>query len=69
MFSLDNNITPSLHLPKNNAITTAWLDKLISEKVQAEKPELLLGVICGALHIGDQAILQGFQDFQTSLER
>ncbi|KAH9518467.1 hypothetical protein Btru_016869 [Bulinus truncatus] len=54
---------------QNNAITTAWLDKLIAEKVQAEKPDLMLGVVCGALHIADQAILTGFQDFQTSLEK
>ncbi|XP_055889242.1 acetyl-CoA carboxylase-like isoform X3 [Biomphalaria glabrata] len=54
---------------QNNTITTAWLDKLIAEKVQAEKPDLMLGVVCGALHIADQAILTGFQDFQTSLEK
>lgn len=54
---------------QNNGITTAWLDKLIAEKVQAEKPDLLLGVVCGALHIADQAILSGFQEFQTSLEK
>ncbi|XP_035827708.1 acetyl-CoA carboxylase isoform X2 [Aplysia californica] len=54
---------------QNNGITTAWLDKLIAEKVQAEKPDLMLGVVCGALHIADQAILGGFQEFQTSLEK
>jgi hypothetical protein len=37
---------------QNNKISTAWLDKLISEKVQAEKPPTMLGVICGVLHIG-----------------
>ncbi|XP_048240447.1 acetyl-CoA carboxylase-like isoform X4 [Haliotis rufescens] len=54
---------------QGNTITTAWLDKLISDKVQAEKPDTMLGVICGALHIADQRILGSFQDFQTSLER
>ncbi|CAL1538931.1 unnamed protein product [Lymnaea stagnalis] len=54
---------------QNNSITTAWLDKLIAEKVQAEKPDFMLGVVCGALHIADQAILTGFQEFQTSLEK
>lgn len=54
---------------QQNAITTAWLDKLIAEKVQAEKPDLMLGVVCGALHIADHAILSGFQEFQTSLEK
>ena len=36
---------------QNNRITTGWLDKLISENVQAEKPDVMLGVISGALHI------------------
>ncbi len=54
---------------QTNTITTAWLDRLISEKVQEEKPDTMLGVICGALHIADQRILNNFQDFQTSLER
>ncbi|KAK3798057.1 hypothetical protein RRG08_034617 [Elysia crispata] len=54
---------------QNNSITTAWLDKLIAEKVQAEKPDLMLGVVCGAMHIADQAILGGLQEFQTSLEK
>ncbi|XP_059157454.1 acetyl-CoA carboxylase-like isoform X2 [Physella acuta] len=54
---------------QQNSITTAWLDRLIAEKVQAEKPDIMLGVVCGALHIADQAILTGFQDFQTSLEK
>lgn len=54
---------------QNNKISTAWLDKLISEKVQAEKPPTMLGVICGVLHIGDQTITNSFQDFQASLEK
>ncbi|XP_041352027.1 acetyl-CoA carboxylase-like isoform X1 [Gigantopelta aegis] len=54
---------------QENTITTGWLDNLILEKVQAEKPDTMLGVICGALHIADQAILRSFQDFQTWLER
>ncbi|XP_071137494.1 acetyl-CoA carboxylase-like isoform X4 [Mytilus edulis] len=54
---------------QNNRISTAWLDKLISEKVQAEKPPTMLGVICGALHIGDQTITTSFQNFQASLEK
>ena len=54
---------------QNNKISTGWLDKLIAENVQAEKPNTLLGVICGGLHIADQKIQQAFQDFQSSLER
>lgn len=54
---------------QNNKITTGWLDKLISENVQAEKPDVMLGVISGALHIGDYQIQDCFQTFQASLER
>ncbi|KAJ8315639.1 LOW QUALITY PROTEIN: hypothetical protein KUTeg_007789 [Tegillarca granosa] len=53
---------------QNNKITTGWLDGLIAEKVQAEKPDTMLGVICGALHIGDKTIMSSFHDFQTSLD-
>ncbi|KAL1117895.1 hypothetical protein AAG570_004208 [Ranatra chinensis] len=52
-----------------NAIDTAWLDILIAERVQSEKPDILLGVICGALHIADRKILDAFHSFQNSLER
>ncbi|XP_021925280.1 acetyl-CoA carboxylase [Zootermopsis nevadensis] len=58
--------TPSF---QDNSIDTAWLDVLIAERVQAEKPDIMLGVICGALHIGDRTVLNSFQHFQTSLER
>nr|XP_018903562.1 PREDICTED: acetyl-CoA carboxylase isoform X3 [Bemisia tabaci] len=52
-----------------NTIDTAWLDVLIAEKVQSEKPDILLGVMCGALHIADRRVTDAFQNFQTSLER
>ncbi|GAB6029960.1 hypothetical protein CHUAL_005655 [Chamberlinius hualienensis] len=54
---------------QNNTVDTAWLDLLIAEKVQAEKPDIMLGVICGSLHVADQTIMGSFQNFQTSLER
>jgi acetyl-CoA carboxylase/biotin carboxylase 1 len=54
---------------QDNSIDTAWLDVLIAERVQAEKPDIMLGVICGALHISDRTVLNSFQHFQTSLER
>lgn len=53
----------------DNTIDTAWLDALIAERVQAEKPDILLGVICGALHIADREISSAFTSFQTSLEK
>lgn len=52
-----------------NTIDTAWLDALIAERVQSEKPDILLGVVCGALHIADRQIIDSFTSFQTSLEK
>lgn len=52
-----------------NTIDTAWLDALIAERVKSEKPDVLLGVICGALHIADRQIIEAFTNFQTSLEK
>jgi acetyl-CoA carboxylase/biotin carboxylase 1 len=45
------------------------LDILISEKVESEKPDVMLAVICGSLHIADKTISTAFQEFQNSLER
>ncbi|XP_054720089.1 acetyl-CoA carboxylase-like [Uloborus diversus] len=53
---------------KNN-INTSWLDHLISEKVKAEKPDTMLAVICGSLHVADRTILDNFHNFQVSLEK
>lgn len=53
----------------DNTIDTAWLDALIAERVQSEKPDIMLGVICGALHIADREISEAFTSFQTSLEK
>lgn len=52
-----------------NTIDTAWLDALIAQRVQADKPDLLLGVICGALHIAERRITELFTEFQISLEK
>jgi len=54
---------------QSNTIDTAWLDLLIADRVQSEKPDIFLGVICGGLHIADRNISESFQNFQTSLER
>lgn len=53
----------------DNTIDTAWLDALIAERVQSEKPDILLGVICGSLLIADRQISEAFSSFQTSLEK
>ncbi|XP_017779998.1 PREDICTED: acetyl-CoA carboxylase isoform X2 [Nicrophorus vespilloides] len=54
---------------QENTIDTAWLDILISERMQSEKPDIMLGVMCGSLHIADKTISTSFQEFQNSLER
>ncbi|KAM8714293.1 hypothetical protein ACLKA7_014427 [Drosophila subpalustris] len=53
----------------DNTIDTAWLDALIAERMQSEKPDILLGVMCGSLHIADRQITEAFSSFQTSLEK
>ena len=37
--------------------------------MQAEKPDVMVGVICGSLHIADQTIASANQKFQNSLEK
>lgn len=54
---------------QQNTIDTQWLDALIAERVQADKPDVMLGVICGAIHVADQTIMNASQHFQSSLER
>ncbi|XP_074494153.1 acetyl-CoA carboxylase isoform X2 [Sebastes fasciatus] len=54
---------------RNNDIDTGWLDHLISEKVQAERPETMLGVVCGALHVADAGFQKSMSDYLHSLER
>ncbi|XP_063969760.1 acetyl-CoA carboxylase-like isoform X10 [Lytechinus pictus] len=52
-----------------NDFNTAWLDRLIAEKVQAEKPDPMLGVIIGSIHIADASIHDSFSNYLTNLER
>ncbi|KAM4649457.1 LOW QUALITY PROTEIN: acetyl-CoA carboxylase 2 [Amazona ochrocephala] len=54
---------------QNNTIDTGWLDHLIAEKVQAEKPDTMLGVVCGALNVADAAFRTCMTDFLHTLER
>ncbi|KFP87024.1 Acetyl-CoA carboxylase 2, partial [Acanthisitta chloris] len=54
---------------QNNEIHTGWLDLLIAEKVQAEKPDIMLGVVCGALNVADAAFRTCMTDFLHTLER
>ncbi|XP_026734900.1 acetyl-CoA carboxylase isoform X3 [Trichoplusia ni] len=54
---------------QNNDIDTSWLDALIAERVQSEKPDIMLGVICGSILIADSIITAHFQEFKSGLEK
>ncbi|XP_061116348.1 acetyl-CoA carboxylase isoform X4 [Conger conger] len=54
---------------RNNDTDTSWLDHLIAEKVQAEKPDTMLAVVCGSLHVADASFRKSMSDFLHSLER
>jgi acetyl-CoA carboxylase / biotin carboxylase 1 len=51
----------------DNTIDTAWLDALIAERVQSDKPDIILGVISGALHIAHKEVKKAFEDFESGL--
>ena len=36
---------------------------------QAEKPDMMLAVMCASLHIADQTVYRSYQAFDNSLER
>lgn len=54
---------------QSNCIDTAWLDVLIAGRVRSDKPDVLLAVTCGAIHIADRTITAAFSGFQTALEK
>uniref|UniRef100_A0A8C5HRX9 acetyl-CoA carboxylase n=1 Tax=Gouania willdenowi TaxID=441366 RepID=A0A8C5HRX9_GOUWI len=54
---------------QNNSIDTGWLDRLISEKMQAERPDTMLGIVSGALHVADVNLRNSVSNFLHSLER
>ncbi|KAF6025259.1 hypothetical protein EB796_016427 [Bugula neritina] len=52
-----------------NELDTGWLDTLIADKVQAEKPDLVLSVLSAALHIADKKLTTKLELYRRSLER
>nr|CDS18174.1 acetyl coenzyme A carboxylase 1 [Echinococcus granulosus] len=52
-----------------NEIDTAWLDRLIAQKDRPDKPDVLLGVMCTALHIGYNALEKANKTFHAHVER
>ena len=53
----------------NNTVKTSWLDGLIAERFQTEKPDIMISIVCGALHVADEKFRNNYQNFQSSLER
>ena len=53
----------------DNSLSTGWLDLLIANKESAKKPDKMLALICGAIHVADGTISTNFQSFKASLER
>ncbi|XP_061381495.1 acetyl-CoA carboxylase isoform X1 [Danaus plexippus] len=54
---------------QDNNIDTSWLDALIAERVQSEKPDVMLGVICGSILIADNLITAHLLEFKSALEK
>ncbi|XP_067945833.1 acetyl-CoA carboxylase-like [Watersipora subatra] len=52
-----------------NELDTGWLDTLIADKVQAEKPDLLLSVLTAALHIAVKKLSTKHDLYKSSLAR
>ena len=53
----------------NNTVKTSWLDGLIAERFQTEKPDIMVSIVCGAIHVADEKFRSGIHNFQSSLER
>ncbi|KAJ2234840.1 acetyl-coenzyme-A carboxylase [Coemansia sp. RSA 485] len=54
---------------KSNAFTTAWLDRLISDRLTAERPDPELAVICGAACMAQNESARLLTDFKTAMDR
>ncbi|KJE96308.1 acetyl coenzyme A carboxylase alpha [Capsaspora owczarzaki ATCC 30864] len=54
---------------RGNSFDTSWLDSLIKSKVTAERPDTLLAVICGTVHIADAFFQERIDSYRRSLER
>lgn len=52
-----------------NRFDTGWLDKLIANNVQTEKPDIMLSLICTSVHVADRKIAAQFLNYQSGLER
>lgn len=54
---------------EDNTITTGWLDELISKRLTAERPDMMVAVICGAVTKAHVASDTCITEYRTSLEK
>ncbi|KAJ2663766.1 acetyl-coenzyme-A carboxylase [Coemansia sp. RSA 1199] len=54
---------------RSNAFTTAWLDRLISAHLTAERPDTELAVICGAAAMAQNESVQLLDAFKKAMDR
>ncbi|KAJ2394019.1 acetyl-coenzyme-A carboxylase, partial [Coemansia sp. RSA 2603] len=54
---------------RSNAFTTAWLDRLISDRLTAERPDPELAVICGAACMAQNESGRLLGEFKTAMDR
>eukprot|EP00118_Oscarella_pearsei_P019122 m.200500 g.200500 ORF g.200500 m.200500 type:complete len:446 (+) comp39591_c0_seq27:2006-3343(+) len=52
-----------------NAVNTTWLDQLIAEKMQAERPDEMVALVSACLHIADSTYHKRFSEYEHSLSR
>ncbi|KAJ3190595.1 acetyl-coenzyme-A carboxylase [Irineochytrium annulatum] len=53
----------------NNTITTGWLDAIIAQKVETEKPDSILTAICGAIVKANAALDNGTHEYRRAFEK
>ncbi|KAJ2784056.1 acetyl-coenzyme-A carboxylase [Coemansia interrupta] len=54
---------------RSNAFTTAWLDRLISDRLTAERPDPELAVICGAACMAQNESNRLMGEFKSAMDR
>ncbi|KAJ2555299.1 acetyl-coenzyme-A carboxylase [Coemansia sp. RSA 1933] len=54
---------------RSNVFTTAWLDRLISAHLTADRPDPELAVICGAACMAEAECAQLLADFKSAMDR
>ncbi|TPX37671.1 acetyl-CoA carboxylase [Synchytrium microbalum] len=53
----------------NNAITTGWLDMLIAQRLQVEKPDSVLAAVCGAVYKSFTRFENNIGEYRKALEK